>query len=106
MPEKIILEKPLVIIGEEDVVIGFKALGFKVYALRDPQEFKLILDEIINQGGVVCLVQEDIYREVEDQINIYKNVALPIFIPFAKDAKMPLLERIVKDIRLKATGTN
>lgn len=105
MPESVSLEKPLVIIGDEDVVVGFQALGFKAYAVKEPQEFKLALDEIIKEASAVCLVQDELYRAQEDQINSYKKLPLPIFIPFAKDTKNALLESIIKDIRLRATGT-
>ena len=105
MLESTHLEKPLAIIGEEDTVLGFQALGFKVYPLKDPQEFKVALDEVVTQKPAVCLVQEEIYRAQEAQINAYKNLALPIFVPFTQDAKTNLLDELVQGIRLKATGT-
>ena len=105
MPESAHLEKPLAIIGEEDAVLGFQALGFKVYPVKDPQEFKVALDEVMALRPAVCLVQDNIYRAQEAQINSYKNLALPVFIPFTKDAKTDLLEKMIKDIRLKAIGT-
>ena len=123
MPESAHLEKPLAIIGEEDAVLGFQALGFKVYPVRnltqatkadisngvypvkDPQEFKAALDEVMVLRPAVCLVQDNIYRAQEAQINAYKNLAVPVFIPFTKDAKTNLLDELVKGIRLKATGT-
>lgn len=105
MPEVLSLDNPLVIIGDEDVVLGFVALGFKVYAVKEPQEFNLALDEVVRQKVGVCLVQDNIYNLAQDQINSYRNLALPIFIPFTKSAKTALLDNIVKDIRLRATGT-
>lgn len=123
MPEEVHLERPFAIVGDEDVVLGFHALGFKVYPVRnlaqdskliiskgvnvikELEEFSKVLDEAVSQEPAVCLVQDNIYRALEDQINSYKNLALPIFIPFTKDAKTALLDQIVKDIRLRATGT-
>lgn len=105
MPESTHLEKPLAIIGEEDTVLGFQALGFKVYPVKDPQEFKTALDEVMALRPAVCLVEDNIYRAQEGQINTYKHLALPIIIPFTRDAKTGLLEELVKGIRLKAIGT-
>jgi vacuolar-type H+-ATPase subunit F/Vma7 len=93
------------IIGEEDVVLGFEALGFKVFAIREPQDFNAVLADATSQKIAIYLVQENIYRAQESQINSYRNFALPVFIPFSKDAKTPLLDTIIKDIRLRATGT-
>lgn len=99
------MDKPLAIIGEEDFILGFKALGFKVYPVKEPREFEKALDEVVNEKNAVCLVQDDIYRILESRINLYRNLALPIFIPFGKDANTGLLEKMVKDMRLRATGT-
>ncbi len=108
MPEarELLLEKPLAIIGSEDLVCGFKALGFTVYAVRGQEDAKLALEEVIKQQTAVCLIQDDIYQADSDRIGSRKDLMLPVFIPFAQNAGMSLLERIVKDIRLRATGTN
>ena len=37
MPEGVFSEKSLVIVGEEDIVLGFGALGFQAYAVKEPQ---------------------------------------------------------------------
>lgn len=105
MPEETYLDKPLAVIGDEDVVVGFKALGLKVYAVKELQESSRLLDEVVSKKLAICLVQDNLYQALESQINSYKHLALPIFIPFAKDAKMALLDSIVKNIRLRATGT-
>jgi vacuolar-type H+-ATPase subunit F/Vma7 len=123
MPEETHLDKPLGVIGDEDAVAVFKALGFKVYPVRnltsdgkiiisngvntakEPQEFSAILDKAVSEKVAICLVQDNLYQALESQINSYRHLALPIFIPFAKDAKMALLDNLVKNIRLRATGT-
>ncbi len=104
MPEESNLEKPLAVIGDEDAVSGFKALGFKVYAAKELQEFSIILDRVVNGKTAVCLVQDNLYQALESQIDTYRHLALPIFIPFAKDAKTALLDSLVRNIRLRATG--
>ena len=105
MPESLTLEKPLAIVGDEDVVMGFKALGFKVYPVKEPQEVGAVLNEIVSEKVAVCLVQDNIYRLAKDRINSYRNLTLPIFIPFNKFSEMALLDNLVRDIRLRATGT-
>jgi vacuolar-type H+-ATPase subunit F/Vma7 len=104
MPETT-LENPLVVMGDIDTVSGFKALGFKVYVIKEPGEFSAILEEIVAKQTAVCLIQENIYQAQESQIHNYKNLALPVFVPFDKSAKMDKLGQIIKNIRLRATGT-
>jgi vacuolar-type H+-ATPase subunit F/Vma7 len=86
-------------------VSGFKALGFKVYAAKQAEECSAMLDKAVSEKPAVCLVQDNLYQAMETQINSYRHLALPVFIPFAKDAGTALLDSIVRDIRLRATGT-
>jgi vacuolar-type H+-ATPase subunit F/Vma7 len=95
---------PLVIFGAEDVILGFKALGFHVYAVKDATELKAVLPAAVEGGAIVCLVEENLYQGVLPDISRYKNLPWPIFIPFSRDAKTDLLDKLVKEIRLKATG--
>lgn len=111
--ENTLWERPLAVIGDEDRVDGFQALGFKVYALKQPAEFKDVLDKVAAQQCAVCLVQEDIYRREEERIKSYRNAPLPVLIPFSLGGKMDLpsaslrgeLGKIIQGIRLRATGT-
>lgn len=94
----------LAVIGDEDAILGFKAFGFMAYPLKEPAEFKAILEEALSDKAAIFLVQEDIYNLVLDEINSYKNLPSPIFIPFSKTLGGILLNNIIKDIRLRATG--
>lgn len=104
MPEELLPEKPLAIVGDEDAVVGFLALGFKVYPVKDPQDFKINLAEILQNKIAVCLVQDDIYQEQQEIITSYQNQPLPVFIPFIKTAKIDLIDEMIREIRLRATG--
>lgn len=105
MPEETLLENPLAIIGEEDAVSGFRAFGFKTYSLKTKDEFKSIIDEIARSKIAVCLVEDDIYNLAKEEIDLYKNLPLPVFLPFSRKLlEKDLLNEIVKDIRIKATG--
>lgn len=109
MPEEVSLdallrEATIGIVGEEDVVSGFRALGFKAYPVTKGEEFKTIFSQLLKDKTVICLVEEDIYLAAQPEINNYKQLPFPIFIPFSKTGKMNLLDDILKKIRLKATG--
>ena len=96
--------QPLAIFGSEAVILGFKALGFHIYPVNDATEFKAVLPAAVEQGAVVCLVEESLYQGSLFEIGRYRNLPWPIFIPFARDGKTDLLDKLVKEIRLKATG--
>ena len=90
------MENPFAIVGGEEIVSGFRALGFNVYAG---------IDDAVKNNAAVCLVQDDVYRADLDKILGYRDRALPVFIPFSKTGGMETLGNIIKDIRLRATGT-
>jgi len=104
MPEAASGDKPLVIIGDEDAISGFSALGFKAYALKGPQEFSLTLEEVLRGGCAICLVQDNLYQAAKDQINNFRHLPFPIFIPFLRAQSIDLLDNLIKDIRIRATG--
>jgi|WetSurMetagenome_2_1015567.scaffolds.fasta_scaffold112422_3 hypothetical protein len=97
-------KQPLVIFGTEDLILGFKALGFRICPVKDAVEFNAILPGIIAQGAVVCLVEENLYRAAAGGIAPYRNLYIPIFLPFAKESQSDSLDSLIKEIRLRATG--
>lgn len=109
MPEDLARENNLAIIGDEEIVHGFKALGFKVYPIKTlnqtPEDYKKIFAEIINNKTVVCLVQDSIYKLTQETINSYRQLPFSVFIPFSKQEPISLLDKMIKDIKLRAIGT-
>lgn len=94
----------LAIIGREDVVAGFSALGFQVFHRQPGDDIATLLDEIARSGAIACLIQDDIYQGQQETVNNYKNLVLPVFIPFSASGRRELLDNLVREIRLKATG--
>jgi vacuolar-type H+-ATPase subunit F/Vma7 len=104
MADKVFLENPLAIIADSDLACGFTALGFKPYILGKGNTFEQLIADIIKQNIAVCLVEAGPYHANKAILDNYKNLALPIFIPFSKNAETDLLDKILKDIKLRATG--
>jgi vacuolar-type H+-ATPase subunit F/Vma7 len=63
------------------------------------------VEKIVSSNVAICLVEEQIYLAAREKINSYRNLPLPIFIPFAADKRTETIEGITKEIRLRATGT-
>lgn len=104
MPERASTVSPVAVFGEEEIVAGFHAIGCAVYAAATGEEFRAALTQALAQGAAICLVQDVLYRQAESAIQAYKGAPLPVFIPFAKSGTTDILGKILKDIRLKATG--
>ncbi|MCM8770666.1 MAG: V-type ATP synthase subunit F [Candidatus Omnitrophica bacterium] len=104
MSEAGVLDSPLAILGDEDIVSGFQALGFKPYSADEKEKYKKILDEIVSKKTAICLIEEEIFLFLKDKIDDYKKQALPVFIPFSKTERSPLLERVIEAISVRAQG--
>ncbi|HTY45250.1 MAG TPA: V-type ATP synthase subunit F [Patescibacteria group bacterium] len=103
MPEA--KEYPLAILGQEDIIVGFRALGFQTYAVKESGEFRDALRQAIAQKAAICLIEEELYKTCGTQLKEYQGLPLPVCVPFSRSARIELLDEMVKDIRLKATGT-
>jgi vacuolar-type H+-ATPase subunit F/Vma7 len=103
-PEEKLLSNPIAIVGEEDLVEGFKALGFRAYPVRDADGCRKAVREVMAGEVGICLLQDDFYNLMKEDIADYNNLALSIIIPFSKSADTALLDNMVKGIRLRATG--
>jgi len=104
MPEKTDADKSLVIVGDEDIVAGFKALGFKVYGVKKQEEIDRTFSEIIDKKIAVCLIQDNIYQSIVERLSNYVKLPLPVFIPFAKDGRFTILDEELRKMRLRAIG--
>lgn len=98
-------QKPLAILGREEDVSGFRALGFSVYSLSGAESgLAALLGDIAASGAAVCLVEEGIFRSAPAEFDKYRNDPLPVFLPFSAAGGEGVLEEMIKEIRLKATG--
>jgi vacuolar-type H+-ATPase subunit F/Vma7 len=98
------LTNPLAIIGNGGLISGFKALGFKTYTAETTDECKIAAAEVLSGAFHICLVQEELFETAEDQRKQHKERGLFVFIPFSKDAQTQTLDKMVRGIRLRATG--
>ena len=103
MPKE--LEKSLAIVGNDDIIMGFRALGFMVYPVKEPLGFRAALADIMQKKVAVCLVEESLYQANVAEINKVRNVPLPVFMPFSKNNQTHILDTIVSAVKLRATGT-
>lgn len=105
MPEKVVLDAPLAIVGEEDVIEGFKALGFMTHPVKDVSGCHAAFARIAKEKTAVCLVQEDFYDASRSVSASGAGLSpYPVFIPFSKNGGAGAIDDIVKNIRLRATG--
>jgi len=104
MPDQKNVEPALAIIGNEELVEGFRALGFSVYPAVRQQEIEAALQEVVRKGCAVCLIETKAFGLVKEQLALFETRTMPVFIPFSKDSGVSALQDAVREIRLRATG--
>lgn len=82
MSENLQTNRKIGVIGDKDSVLGFMAVGFRVFMTDDPKKAAEILENAIDSGFAVMYITEDLLAEIpESYENIKPNQCLPSF-PF------------------------
>lgn len=95
------------IVGENDTVAGFRALGLEVFPASESEHAKQILETLIRQDFAVIYITEQIASGIMDYINKLKTGILPavILIPGNKGSMGIAMAEIKKAVE-KAVGAD
>jgi V/A-type H+-transporting ATPase subunit F len=69
------------VIGENDAVLGFKALGFSVYPVENMQQAAKTLHELAEDNYAVIYITEQTAANILNDINEYREERFPAIIP-------------------------
>lgn len=96
------------IIGDRDSILGFMALGFIVYDVKDPEEARIKLRIAVKDGGfAVIFVTEKIAKAIEDEIEKYKDVPLPAIVSVpGRDGSTGYGMENIRQAALRAVGAD
>lgn len=95
-------------LGEEDIVLGFKALGIETFPVNDSQNAALLLEKLIQskEYGII-FVSESMAEKVEGLMSEYGSLPLPsvVYIPGSQGSQGFAMERIRRIIE-RAVGAD
>ena len=95
------------IIGEEDLVLAFRALGIKVFSPRDSEEARQILKKVEKQGYAVCFLHEVFFESLEDERAAMSQKYYPVVVGYSDYRKITdYLEKVMKEMAVRATGSD
>ena len=69
------------VIGENDAVLGFKALGFSVFPVENTQQAAKVLHELAKDDYAVIYITEQTAVNIVNDINQYREERFPAVIP-------------------------
>src|SRR4030042_6519028 len=97
----------IAIIGNHNVILGFKALGVDAFSVENKSEAERAVDEIKqkNNYGIV-FITEDFMDKAKEKLEELKKDALPAIVPIPSYIKTGAGLRNLKKIVERAVGSD
>ena len=71
----------IAVLGDRDSIYGFAALGLEVYPESRPEQAGKKLRQLAEGGYAVIYITEALCKELEREVNHYREQYLPAIIP-------------------------
>jgi len=68
------------VIGDQDSILGFKAIGMSVFPARNAAEAGEILEQLAREDYAVVYITEQIAKDMVEIIDRYKDSLMPAII--------------------------
>lgn len=97
----------IAVIGDKDSILGFKAIGFEIYATQNREESASILSKLASEGYALIYMTEHAASEIMDEISRYRSSYFPaiILIPGTRGT-LGIGMKSVKESVEKAVGAD
>ncbi|MEO0234520.1 MAG: V-type ATP synthase subunit F [candidate division WOR-3 bacterium] len=94
-------------IGENDVMLIFKAIGVDVFPVEKTEEASEILNKLVKSGYGIIFITESLAKSLDNQIKKYLSLPLPsiVVLPGLKERNDYAIELLRKSI-IKAVGVD
>lgn len=97
----------IAIIAKTSNVTIFNSIGMDTYIISDIQAVDKKIFELASAGCKIVYISENIYVDIEETLDKYKDVPYPIILPLPIDEKsLGIGEKKIKDSVEKAIGIN
>ncbi|MDI9419197.1 MAG: V-type ATP synthase subunit F [Firmicutes bacterium] len=68
------------VIGDQDSILGFKAIGMSVFPAEGSEQAGAILEQLAREDYAVVYITEQIAKDLADVIDRYKDRLMPAII--------------------------
>lgn len=97
----------MAVIGDADLIFGFRALGLRTFSPRSAEEAKAALAEILKEDTALCLVHQDWLGAIKEEREGISRRFCPVILGFSDHrALTDLVEREMREMAVKATGSD
>ena len=93
------------VIGDRESILGFKAVGLKVFPVDDPETARKTLKSMAKANFAIIYITEQLYQYLLDDIDEYTDSKLPAIVPIpSKDGTLGIGQASVKKSVERAVG--
>ena len=95
------------VIGDEDLVFAFRALGIKTYSPRTLGEAREILEGLEQDNIALCFLQQNFLEPLQEEREALGKKLLPVVVGFSDYRTIQdHLENMMREMAVKATGSD
>lgn len=95
------------VIGNEDLVFAFRALGIKVYSPRNLGEAREILERLEQENIALCFLHQSLFESLQEEREALGKKLLPVVVGFSDYRTIQdHLESLIREMAVKATGSD
>jgi len=97
----------IAIIGDNNIILGFKALGVNTFSVKNKFETEQALDKIKSENDYgIIFITENFTEQVKEKLEEIKGEALPAIVPIPSNIKTGAGLKNLKSIVEKAVGSD
>lgn len=94
------------VVGEEDFVFAFRALGFEVFTPKDIEEAKKVMETIKRENFALCFLHQNLLDPLKEERKALGKKLCPVVVGFRDYREVEdHLENIMRETAVKATGS-
>ena len=94
-------------IGEGDMLYAFRVLGIEVYAPRDVDEARRILESLEKEKIALCFLHQRFLDPLREEREALGKKFVPVIIGYSDYKEIAdYLEDMMRDMAVKATGSD
>ena len=95
------------VVGEADILFALRALGMKVFSPKSLEEAKKIMETLEKENFAICFLHERFLETLREEREALREKFCPVVVGFSDYRELTdHLEKIVRDMAIKATGSD
>jgi vacuolar-type H+-ATPase subunit F/Vma7 len=99
-------KEQVAVIGDQDLVYPLRTLGIRIFAPRNLEEARKILEELEQEDIALCFLHQSYFEPLREEREALGKKFTPVVVGFSDYRKVTdHLDKMMRDLAVKATGS-